>query len=133
MIYEYLCTSLDKSCDHCKTIFEAIQPITAEPLSQCPECGNPITRQVSLCSGFVFKGRQANQYSDIKAAKYWRDNNGNRHKVTAADGSLNSPTVSSRITASPAEIAAKKRRDQAIAKKRRSADSYNRFQKRLGR
>lgn len=128
--YEYKCSQVDKACDHCKNVFEVMQSITADALTQCPECGNAVDRLISLPLGFIDRNRQANQYNDIKAAKYWRDKNGNRHLVTPQDGSLHSPTVSSRVTASPAEIAAKKRRDQARDKKRRSADSYGRFVKR---
>ena len=131
--YEYRASQVDKACDHCKNVFEVMQPITADALTQCPQCGGPIDRLISLPLGFIDRNRQANQYNDIKAAKYWRDKNGNRHPVTPQDGSLSSPTVSRRVTASPQEVAAKKRRDAARDKKRRTAASYNRFVRRVAK
>lgn len=47
--YEYQC----EKCDHC---FEAFQPITAEPLSECPECAGKVRRLISAGGGFIFKG-----------------------------------------------------------------------------
>ena len=35
--------------------FEAQQPITEQPLTQCPECGAPVTR-VFYPVGIIFKG-----------------------------------------------------------------------------
>ena len=46
--YEYLC----KSCSH---RFEAVQKMTDEPLTICPECGGYI-RRVLFPAGIVFKG-----------------------------------------------------------------------------
>jgi putative FmdB family regulatory protein len=47
--YEYQC----EECDHC---FEAFQSITAEPLSECPECAGKVRRLISSGAGFIFKG-----------------------------------------------------------------------------
>ncbi len=47
--YEYQC----KQCDH---RFEAFQPITSEPLSECPECAGNVRRLISAGAGFIFKG-----------------------------------------------------------------------------
>lgn len=120
MIYEYKAKDINKSCKYCKDKFEVMQSITSDPLTNCPKCGNEIDKQVSLPAGHVTKGRQMNQYNIVKKAKYWRDKNGIRHKVTDADGMASSPTVSNRVTASPEQIAARKKADDASTKQRLS-------------
>lgn len=127
--YEYQCQNKISSCDNCIEIFEYYQPITAEALACCPVCNNPVERKISMITGFIDKNRQMNQYNDVKYAKYWRDKNGNRHKVTGADGSISSPTVSSKITASPAQIKAKQKIDVSKSKQKRIQDSYKRYLK----
>ncbi|NQU05667.1 MAG: zinc ribbon domain-containing protein [Calditrichaeota bacterium] len=47
--YEY-------QCDSCGFQFERLQPITAQPISECPECQGQVRRLVSSGVGFVFKG-----------------------------------------------------------------------------
>ena len=47
--YEYRCNA-------CKHEFELFQTITAEPLSDCPECEGEVTRLISGGAGFLFKG-----------------------------------------------------------------------------
>jgi putative FmdB family regulatory protein len=74
--YEYLGTNPD--CELCNSIFEIAQSIKDEALTVCPQCRFPIKKQVSLISGYVVKGREANQYNCIQQAKYWRDKNGVR-------------------------------------------------------
>lgn len=57
MTYEYVC----QACQH---QWEAEQPITAEPLKDCPACGKPeAKRQISLGTGFILKG--GGWYSDL--------------------------------------------------------------------
>ena len=38
------------------TVFEAFQPITAEPLTKCPTTGQPVHRIISGGTGFILKG-----------------------------------------------------------------------------
>jgi putative FmdB family regulatory protein len=47
--YEY-------ECGKCHKRFEQRQPITAEPVRECPACGAEVRRIVSGGSGFVIKG-----------------------------------------------------------------------------
>jgi putative FmdB family regulatory protein len=48
--YDYRC----KSCDH---RWEASQPITADPLKKCPECGKQkAERMIGSGAGIIFKG-----------------------------------------------------------------------------
>lgn len=47
--YEYL-------CQKCKHQFDQFQPISAKPLTQCPQCKGKICRVISGGSGVLFKG-----------------------------------------------------------------------------
>ena len=47
--YEY-------QCQKCKRRHEALQSITAKPLTKCPKCGGRLKRLISSGSGFLFKG-----------------------------------------------------------------------------
>lgn len=115
---------------HCIEKFEIMQSITAEKLTHCPECGNEITRLISLAV-IHFGGRQANQYPEVKSAKYWRDNDGNKWPVTAADGSTKSPTVSRNRKRTDEEVRAVIKQQKQESKRKRNQDSYNRFVKRV--
>jgi len=125
--YEYKACNPDKSCNHCRNGFEIMHSITQDALDKCSFCGNEIVRLISQISGIIIKGRQANQYNDIKRAKYWRDHNGVRHKVTSGDGHSQSPTVSRKQTKSPEEVAAIKKRASIQRKKQRTEASYQRY------
>ncbi len=47
--YEY-------QCQKCKKRHEALQSITAKPLTKCPKCSGRLKRLISRGSGFLFKG-----------------------------------------------------------------------------
>jgi putative FmdB family regulatory protein len=48
--YEYQC----EACGH---KFERFQPITADPIRKCPECGrNKVKRLIGIGAGMIFKG-----------------------------------------------------------------------------
>ena len=49
-IYEYQAREEGKSCSHCQKKFEAFQKITDQPLQKCPDCGSPVSRQISACA-----------------------------------------------------------------------------------
>ncbi|KKL73477.1 hypothetical protein LCGC14_2074490 [marine sediment metagenome] len=127
--YEYVAVDIEKSCKQCYNVFEIRQLISDEQVETCPKCKMPIRKLVSKSGGFIVKGREINQFSDVRHAKYWRDSNGIRHKVTPQDGRSYSPTISNRRKASPEEIQARKRVDATKDKKKRNIDSYNRFKK----
>ena len=60
--YEYAC----RLCDH---QFEVFQSIKADPLSQCPSCGEQgLRRLIGLGAGIIFKG------SGFYETDYKRDN-----------------------------------------------------------
>lgn len=54
LTYEY-------ECKACGLRFERRQPITAEPLTECPECRGEVRRLVSGGAGFIFKGSGRNR------------------------------------------------------------------------
>jgi putative FmdB family regulatory protein len=61
MTYEYAC----QACGHA---WEAEQPISAAPLTDCPSCHKATAkRQVSGGAGFILKG--GGWYSDLYASK----------------------------------------------------------------
>jgi putative FmdB family regulatory protein len=48
--YEY-------KCDACGYEFERFQPITADPIKRCPECGKAkVKRLIGTGAGMIFKG-----------------------------------------------------------------------------
>ncbi len=48
--YEYLAKDPQRACANCRQRFEVQQPMSAAPLTVCPQCGGPIERVISLCS-----------------------------------------------------------------------------------
>lgn len=117
----------DYNCEKCGPI-EIFHSIMDDPHTVCPECGTEgLQRMISAGGAFIMKGKQMNQYNDVLQAKYWRDQNGVRHKVGPGDGHSNSPTVPKHQTASPAEVEARIKRDKATSKTRRQNESYGRF------
>lgn len=46
--YEYRCANCG--------VFEQQQPITADPLKECPTCGAPVQRLISRNVGIIYKG-----------------------------------------------------------------------------
>ena len=47
--YEY-------KCKECGNLFELFQPMKAEPVKVCPECGGTVKRLIGTGSGPIFKG-----------------------------------------------------------------------------
>ncbi len=104
MTYEYECAKCG--------VMEITQGIKDDILEKCPECnGTEFIKLISLCGGIIIAGRQANQYAEIKSAKYWRDKNGVRHKVGPGDGHTGSGTVTKR-TVSPEAARARIKRER---------------------
>lgn len=129
--YEYQTANPNKSCKHCVDVFVVMHSIKSKPLTICPECNNPIDKLISQISGVIWKNRQANQYNDIKKAKYWRDKDGNKWKVEQGDGRTNSPTVPAKRKRSDEEVSKVVKKQKQLDKRRRNQDSYNRFVQKL--
>lgn len=47
-IYEYEAVDTAKSCEYCKNGFEHFQKSTDELLTNCPSCGAPVKKRISL-------------------------------------------------------------------------------------
>ena len=116
--YEYTAVDDNKNCEQCFNVLTVRQLINDSPLLICPYCDSQIKKLISCPAAFINSDRAMNQYNEVKHAKYWRDKNGVRHRVTPSDGSRNSPTTSSHQTASPEQIKAYKKADEKNTKKR---------------
>jgi putative FmdB family regulatory protein len=46
----------DYKCSNCNHTFEYFQPMSAEPLSECPKCKGKLKRIIGTGSGPIFKG-----------------------------------------------------------------------------
>jgi len=115
----------DYQCENCGPI-EIVHSIKDDAWTSCPECNGKIERLLSSGGAVIIKGKEANQYNDIQYAKYWRDKNGVRHKVTPADGSSKSATVSQQLI-SPEEAQKRTKEDKKRLKKEQSKESYRRY------
>lgn len=103
MTYEYICTA----CGH---EWEADQPISAEPLKQCPVCSKRTAkRQISGGTGFLLKG--SGWYADGYGSSKGTSAKGESETTTSSkssetksesssDSSSKSETTDSKSTAS---------------------------------
>jgi len=46
----------DYECQNCGHRFEKFQPITSEPVSECPQCNGKLKRLIGSGAGIIFKG-----------------------------------------------------------------------------
>ena len=46
----------DYKCLDCGNTFELFQPMSAEPVTICPECGGKVKRLIGAGAGPIFKG-----------------------------------------------------------------------------
>jgi len=46
----------DYKCSSCKHTFEYFQPMSAELLTECPQCGGSLKRVIGTGAGPIFKG-----------------------------------------------------------------------------
>ncbi len=117
-------------CTKCGEI-EIFHGISEEDKVVCPECNSDgLKKLISYGSAIIIAGREMNQYKDVLSAKYWRDKNGVKHKVTPGDGHSGSTTVN-RQTVSPEMAKARKKFDRARDKQNRIKGSYQRFSRRV--
>ncbi len=74
-------------CERCSHTFEQFQPITAQPLKNCPKCNGPLRRLIGQGGAIIFKGtgfyatdyrseeykKRAKEESDNKAGEKKKD------------------------------------------------------------
>jgi putative FmdB family regulatory protein len=124
----------DYKCESCGVI-EIFHGMKEDDKNVCPKCDCPgLEKLISAGGAVLIGGREANQYADIKHARYWRDKNGIRHRVTDADGYTTSGTVNKQ-TATPEQIKERKKADAQEDKKKRlklQKDRANAFNKNQG-
>ena len=46
----------DYQCTNCNYTFEYFQPMSAEPLKECPKCKGLVKRKIGTGAGPIFKG-----------------------------------------------------------------------------
>ena len=46
----------DYKCTECNHTFEMFQPMIADPIKDCPECGGVVKRLIGAGAGPIFKG-----------------------------------------------------------------------------
>ncbi len=56
-------------CEHCESIFTAVQKMSDPPLSRCDNCGGTVKRIISGGTGLIFRG------SGFYLTDYARNNN----------------------------------------------------------
>ncbi|VGO22757.1 FmdB family zinc ribbon protein [Pontiella sulfatireligans] len=59
----------DYKCSACGHDFEVFQSISAERLTECPECGGAVERLIGAGAGFLFKGSGFYQ-TDCRSSDY---------------------------------------------------------------
>ncbi len=59
----------DYECSACGHAFEAFHSMSADPLSECPECGGKVQRLIGAGAGILFKGSGFYQ-TDYRSAEY---------------------------------------------------------------
>jgi len=62
----------DYACQDCDNNFEEFQSITAEPLTNCPECSGAVKRLIGSGNGFLFKGNGF-YITDYRSDNYKKD------------------------------------------------------------
>ena len=81
----------DYECSDCGHAFEAFHSMSAEPLSECPECGGKVRRLIGTGAGILFKGSGFYQ-TDYRSSDY--------EKAASADKPKEAPPKKDKKTAS---------------------------------
>jgi putative FmdB family regulatory protein len=75
-IYEYQAIKPDNSCEYCHGGFEVLQQIKEKPLKMCPDCGQPVKKNISWCRAAIVENSQEhtsvkNQIKDYENSGMW--------------------------------------------------------------
>lgn len=68
LIKGFCMPTYDYKCIVCGHLFELFQPMSAEPIKECPECGGLVKRLIGTGAGAIFKGNGFYQ-TDYKGSK----------------------------------------------------------------
>lgn len=71
-IYEYEGVSPKRKCKKCASVFEILQPISAAPLTSCPECGGAVRRRISRSRVILPGSAKGDSEAERKIAAYER-------------------------------------------------------------
>lgn len=82
----------DYICNDCGHHFEKFQPITAAPLTHCPQCQGQVRRLIGAGNGFLFKGNGF-YVTDYRSPGYKTDKQ-KAEGATAGDDSSKSSSAS---------------------------------------
>jgi putative FmdB family regulatory protein len=86
----------DYECLSCHHRFERFHSMTAEPESQCPECGGPVKKLIGTGAGILFRG-SGFYITDYRSSDYKK-----KAKEDAGSGSSTPPPASSENKSAPA-------------------------------
>ncbi|MDF7826191.1 zinc ribbon domain-containing protein [Pontiellaceae bacterium B12227] len=62
----------DYKCKDCGHHFEAFHSMSADPLTDCPECEGQVERQIGMGAGVLFKGSGFYE-TDYRSSGYKKD------------------------------------------------------------
>ncbi|MEK7486002.1 MAG: zinc ribbon domain-containing protein [Planctomycetota bacterium] len=82
-IYEYAIKEGDpllEPCENCRSRFEVFQKITDAALTECPECGAPIERLLSLPAKKTIDRQSNTHLKELGFSKYMRNCDGQMEK-----------------------------------------------------
>lgn len=79
-IYEYS-ASQGEGCLHCHDRFQWLQPISQDPLTECPECGGPVQRIISKSSFKVGQNVSADKAAQHGFSTFKKAGKGTWEKV----------------------------------------------------
>ena len=75
-IYEYQANRPDRGCDYCTKVFEILQDISENTLSECPSCRQAVRKLISRCHAAIIETsdeavRTESQIGDYEKAGMW--------------------------------------------------------------
>lgn len=86
-IYEYTAASPEQGCPHCQASFEVFARISDADLTQCPQCGAPLKRLISVASVVSGSAHVHNEaYFSKRGFTQYKKAGGGVYEKTAGDG-----------------------------------------------
>ena len=105
--YEY-------ECQRCLHTFEQFQPITAQPLKNCPKCKGHLRRLIGGGGAIIFKGSgfYATDYRSEEYKKRAKEESGSDKKKTEAEKAAGKEKATPESESKPPPKASKPARDE---------------------